>query len=211
LRSAHPKMSVQTPGIDAASVTSALAEPDRPRDVASLPRPLVGYAGQIGSRIDWQLISELARARPEWTFAFVGGEQPPELTRAPNLRFLPGRTYPEIMRAIREFDVGLVPWIDSPATRGAYSYKALDYLAAGKQVIATSLPFSTDLETRHPTVITTAQSSQDWLAAIARALPKSPLPSTASACVAAAHSRTTLTRTAEILADVRASIGQRRV
>jgi hypothetical protein len=211
LRSTHPKMRVQTPGIDAASVTSALAEPDRPRDVASLPRPLIGYAGQIGNRIDWQLISELARARPEWTFAFVGGEHPPELARTPNMRFLPGRPYPEIMRAIREFDVGLVPWIDSPATRGAYSYKALDYLAAGKQVIATSLPFSTDLAAHHPTVITTAQSPQDWCAAIAGALKKSPLPSTVSACVAAAHSRTTLTRTAEILADVRANIGQRRV
>jgi hypothetical protein len=206
LRLVHPGMSTQTPGIDAASVTSALAEPDRPRDVASLPRPLVGYAGQISNRLDWSLISGLAQSRPEWTFAFIGGERPSELASGPNLHFLPGRPYPEIMRAIREFDIGLVPWIDSPATRGAYSYKALDYLAAGKQVVATSLPFSVDLAARHPGVIATARSPESWDAAIARALERSPLTSTANACVAAAHRRTTLTRTAEIVADIHASL-----
>jgi hypothetical protein len=209
LRSGHPGMRVQTPGIDAALVQRALSEPDRrPSDVASLPHPLVGYAGQIGNRIDWRLVSELARARPEWTFAFVGGERPPELEPIANLHFLPGRPYPEIMRAIREFDVGLVPWVDSPATRGAYSYKALDYLAAGKQLVATSLPFSTDLESRHPAVVATAQSRQAWDAAIAGALGRASLPATASACVAAAHSRTTSTRTAEILDDIYARIGR---
>jgi|HubBroStandDraft_2_1064218.scaffolds.fasta_scaffold34949_2 hypothetical protein len=206
MRSAHPGMRVQTPGIDAALVGRALSEPDRPRDIASLPHPLIGYAGQIGNRIDWRLVSELARTRPEWTFAFVGGERPAELEPTANLRFLPGRPYPEIMRAIREFDVGLVPWVDSPATRGAYSYKALDYLAAGNQVVATSLPFSTDLEDRYPAVVTTARSPQSWDSAIARALQRGSLPATASACVAAAHSRTTSTRTAEILADVRTSM-----
>jgi hypothetical protein len=210
LRHAHPRMSVQTPGIDAASVQSALAKADRPRDVASLPRPLIGYAGQIGNRLDWSLISGLAQSRPEWTFAFVGGEQPSELASIPNLRFLAGRTYPEIMRAIREFDVGLVPWVDSSATRGAYSYKALDYLAAGKQVIATSLPFSVDLAARHPGVIATARSPEEWDAAIAQALERALLASTAEACVAAAHSRTTLTRTAEIVADIRASMDRSR-
>jgi glycosyltransferase involved in cell wall biosynthesis len=208
MRSAQPAMGVQTPGIDADAVTRALAEPSRPRDLAALAHPLIGYAGQIGNRLDWQLIARLAWAHPEWTFAFVGGERPPGLASSPNVRFLPGRPYPEMMRAIREFDVGLVPWVDSPATRGAYSYKALDYLAAGKQVVATQLPFSEDLAARHPAVIATARSLDDWSTAIVHALERSPLLSTASACIAAAHSRTTLTRTTEILADVRARMDQ---
>lgn len=205
MQSIHPRMSLQAPGIDAPSVTAALAEPQRPPDVASLPHPLIGYAGQIGDRLDWPLISKLAESRPEWTFAFVGGERPPGLTTGPNVHILSGRTYHEMMRAIREFDVGIVPWIDSPATRGAYSFKALDYLAAGKQVLATSLPFSVDLEARHPEVIATMRSSDEWDLAIARALERSSLGATARECVAAAHSRTTLTRTDAIVADIRES------
>jgi hypothetical protein len=205
MRSVQPRMSLQAPGIDAPSVTAALAAPQRPPDVVSLPHPLIGYAGHIGDRLDWPLISRLAESRPEWTFAFVGGERPPRLTTGPNVHILPGRTYHEMMRAIREFDVGIIPWIDSPATRGAYSYKALDYLAAGKQVLATSLPFSVDLRERHPEAVATMRSFEEWDLAIARALDRSSLTATARECVAAAHSRTTSTRTDAIVADIRAS------
>lgn len=201
-----PGMTVQPPGIDADTVALALAEPDRPEDVASLPHPLIGYAGKIGNRINWPLVSSLAKSLPDWTFAFVGGDQPPELEDKENLRFLPGRPYPEIMRAIREFDVGIIPWIDSQATRGAYSYKALDYLAAGKQVVATSLPFSDDLEKRHPDVVASLGSQDEWAPAITRALEQSARSTTAEACVRAAHDRTTLTRTEAIVADIRTRI-----
>jgi hypothetical protein len=209
MQSVQPRMRLQIPGIDATAVGAALAEPHRPQDLASLPRPLIGYAGQIGDRIDWRTVSMLAASRPEWTFAFVGGDQPSGLTSSPNLHFLPGRPYPEIMRAIREFDVGLVPWVDSPATRGAYSYKTLDYLAAGKQVIATHLPFSADLARRHSRVVSTVSSTEEWGLAIERSLDRVALSSTAQECVVAAHSRTTVTRTEAIVADIRASLADR--
>ena len=207
MQSAHTQMSLQPPGIDATAVTTALADVERPPDVRSLPRPLIGYAGHISDRLDWRLISDLATARSEWTFAFVGGERPAELAPLANVHFLPGRSYPEIMRAIREFDVGIVPWIDSAATRGAYSYKALDYLAAGRQVIATALPFSADLAARNPAVVTTVSSHEEWDGAIARALQHASAASTATECVVAAHSRTTVTRTEAIVADIRARLG----
>ena len=210
MKAVQPRMSLQIPGIDAVPVTTALTDPHRPLDVLSLPHPLIGYAGQIGNRIDWPLISKLADSRPQWTFAFVGGARPSEFAQRPNVHFLPGRSYPEMMRTIREFDVGLVPWIDSPATRGAYSYKALDYLAAGKQVVATSLPFSVDLAGHHPEVVTTVRSFDDWDTAIAQALERSSFADTAQACVTAAHSRTTTTRAQAIVADIRASIGRPR-
>lgn len=207
MRSINPRMSVQPPGIDMAAVTPALGESRRPLDVMSLPRPLIGYAGSINDRLDWSVVAKLAESRSEWTFVFVGGERPAEVTPLPNVHFLAGRPYPEIMRAIREFDVGFIPWIDSPGTRGAYSYKALDYLAAGKQVLATSLPFSVDLSGRHPDVVTTVSARDEWDRAIADALHRAAYVSTADECVAAAHSRTTQTRTAAIVADIRAIAG----
>ena len=203
LRAVHSQMRLEAPGIDAGAVTAALAESERPRDVVTLEHPLIGYAGHIGGRLDWDLILGLADLRPEWTFVFVGGPRPPGLATRANVHFRPSRPYPEIMRAIREFDVGIVPWLDSPATRGAYSYKALDYLAAGKQVVATALPFSRDLSMRYPTLVTTARSQTDWDVTLARALTAARQSQTAARCAAAAHSRTTLTRTEAILGDVR--------
>jgi Glycosyl transferases group 1 len=202
MRETHAATMVKTPGIDSAVVDRAIADPDRPHDLASLPHPLIGYAGNTGNRVDWHLVSGLAQLRPNWTTVFVGGECPPELVGIENIHFLPGRSYPEMLRAVREFDVGIIPWIDSPATRGAYSYKALDYLAAGRKVIATALPFSIDLANRHPQVVATVSSREEWLAAIQEGLEHAADPLTMRECAVAAHSRTTETRTAEIVADI---------
>ena len=201
MKEAHAAAMVKTPGIDSETVKRALADPARPEDVASLTHPLIGYAGNTGNRVDG-LVSALARQRPSWTIVFVGGECPPEIVGIENIHFLPGRSYPEMLRAAREFDIGIIPWIDSPATRGAYSYKALDYLAAGRQVVATALPFSIDLANRHPKVVATVHSPEEWLVAIQEGLERAPAPLTVQECELAAHSRTTETRTAEIVADI---------
>ena len=45
-----------------------------PDKLRSIPRPIVGYAGGLTPRMDWELALELARRRPRWSFVFVGGD-----------------------------------------------------------------------------------------------------------------------------------------
>jgi hypothetical protein len=46
-----------------------------PADIASLPRPIVGYVGGLHQWVDQQLVVETARRMPDVSFALVGPEQ----------------------------------------------------------------------------------------------------------------------------------------
>ncbi len=65
--------------------TSALSpepldRPDHaPAAIAHLPRPLLGFVGTLGDRVDWPLLSRLAHAEPRGSIVLVGrldGERP---------------------------------------------------------------------------------------------------------------------------------------
>lgn len=132
-----------TYGVD----VSAYAEVDSaapPGDV-SLDRPVAGFIGQINERTDLRLLEAIAsRGR---SLLLVGpvdagfeAKRFAALTQRPNVRWVgpkPFRALPGYMRLI---DVGLVPYIDSPFNRGSFPLKTLEYLAAGRAVVATDLP-----------------------------------------------------------------------
>ena len=45
-----------------------------PADIAHLPRPLLGYVGSIGPRVDWRLMERLSEAFPQASIVVVGEE-----------------------------------------------------------------------------------------------------------------------------------------
>jgi UDP-galactopyranose mutase len=202
-RKVNDSMQFLPPGIDIQKVEHVRERLKAPQDMAALPRPVVGYVGQIGSRLDWALIGQLAGENPKWTFAFVGGAKPPEAPDVPNLHFFGARSYEDILQAAAVFDVGIIPFKDTPSTRGAYSYKALDYLSLGKPVVATRLPFTTDIAHRFPGVIEIATSAPEWRACIVRALQSSADPRGVQRRLTAASDQTTGGRVERMTGDVR--------
>jgi glycosyltransferase involved in cell wall biosynthesis len=113
-----------------------------PELLANLPRPLVGYIGDITSvRLDPDLLYELANSRPGYTFAMIGPVdavfKAHPLYRLPNVCFtggIPKATVPEHMAA---FDVCINPQKINEVTIGNYPRKIDEYLAMGKPVVAT--------------------------------------------------------------------------
>ena len=53
----------------------------RPEPIRDLAGPIIGYVGNLSSRIDIDLLDHLARARPAWQFAFIGPSSPRSSTR----------------------------------------------------------------------------------------------------------------------------------
>jgi teichuronic acid biosynthesis glycosyltransferase TuaH len=115
-----------------------------PSDV-SLPRPVVGFVGRINDRTDLRLLEAIAeRGR---SLLLVGPKDPAfepvrfdALQRRRNVRWVgvkPAEVLPNYLRAI---DVGVVPYRDSKFNRGSFPLKTLEYLAAGRAVVATDLP-----------------------------------------------------------------------
>lgn len=202
-RDVNDSMRFLPPGIDLQKVERVRARLKAPRDMADLPHPIVGYVGQIGSRLDWTLIGQLVGANPKWTFVFVGGAEPPQAPDARNLHFFGPRSYEDILHAASTFDVGIIPFKDTPSTRGAYSYKALDYLSLGKPVVATRLPFTIDMDLRFPGAIEIATSVAEWQQCIVRALQSSADPRGVELRLAAAKDQTTGGRVERMIGDVR--------
>jgi glycosyltransferase involved in cell wall biosynthesis len=121
-----------------------------PRDAAmeALPVPRIVFTGAIVSvKLDLELIAELARLRPSWSFALVGpvGLGDPrtdvsKLAAEPNIHLLGGREYGELPNVLRGADAGLIPYARNELTESIFPMKVYEYLAAGLPVVATPLP-----------------------------------------------------------------------
>jgi len=112
-------------------------------DLASIPKPIVGYVGFLSSRrLDIQLIDFIARQRPQWNIVLVGPEddvfKSSSLHQLANVHFLGSRDSSVLPDYIKGFDICMNPQIVNDATIGNYPRKIDEYLAMGKPTIATA-------------------------------------------------------------------------
>lgn len=113
-----------------------------PRELAGLPRPIIGYSGGLHRHVDFGLVGNVARAFPEASVVLVGPLQtdPGELRAEPNVHLLGPRPQRDLAAFVAAFDVGLVPYVRTAYTDSVYPMKLFEYLAMGRPVVATDLP-----------------------------------------------------------------------
>lgn len=115
------------------------AEP--PEWLLSLPRPRIGYVGNLADRIDWDLLVALARLHPDWSFPIIGDHGrnglPEAATAVPNLVFPGVLPYETARAAMRAFDAAIVPHVVNGMTEVMNPLKVYNYLAAGLPVVGT--------------------------------------------------------------------------
>ncbi len=112
------------------------------KEFNSVPRPVIGYIGDITSaRLDPDLLYELAKSKPDYSFVMIGGEdkvfESHQLHELNNIHFfgkIQKETVPAYMSA---FDVCINPQKLNEITIGNYPRKVDEYLAMGKPVVAT--------------------------------------------------------------------------
>jgi teichuronic acid biosynthesis glycosyltransferase TuaH len=115
-----------------------------PPDV-DLQEPMVGFVGQINDRTDLCLLEAVADRNR--SLLLVGPKDPifepnrfATLVDRPNVCWVGGKPFNALPSYLRSMDVGIVPYRDSPFNRGSFPLKTLEYLAAGRAVVATDLP-----------------------------------------------------------------------
>jgi teichuronic acid biosynthesis glycosyltransferase TuaH len=151
--------------------TEFLADVDEtpaPDDV-DLPSPIAGLVGYISERVDFRLLREVADAGTSLllvgpTSPGVNGEMRDLLARD-NVRWVGPKPYDSLKSYLRIMDVGLVPYADTPFNRGSFPLKLLEYLAAGRGVVATDLPSVRSLGTE---LIDIASTGRSFAAAVTR-------------------------------------------
>jgi len=143
----HPHCHFVPNGVDFAHYAKAL-DPHTmvPHDLASIPGPIVGYLGNFESRIDFELLEQLAAARPDWSLVLIGPskgmytQKLRALGRYPNVHVLGPRPASQAPGYLKGFDAALIPFVQSEQTRAIYPLKLNEYLAAGRPVVMT--PFA---------------------------------------------------------------------
>ena len=143
-----------------------------PSDLRGLPRPIVGYLGEVKRWIDRELLGAAAQRLPGVSFALIGPVRSDiaRLASAPNVHVLGARPHAQIPAYLRGFDVALIPYRITPYTNHVHPAKLHEYLAMGLPVVSTPLPEIARLNAEHGELVTVAEGADAFCAAILRAL-----------------------------------------
>jgi len=158
-------------GVDFGAYAAPWPEPP---ELARIPHPRIGYTGVVKPQLDWNLLEALIRARPDWSFIFVGPvhrepttlEVVARLGRRANVHFLGFRTPQALAAYPQHFDVCVMPYRINRYTDQIYPLKLHEYLASGRPTIGT--PITT--LAAFADVVTLARGPHEWLEAIAKNL-----------------------------------------
>ena len=141
-RHCHANVHCCPSSVDVAHFARARTGIVEPADQSRLPRPRLGYAGVIDERIDLELLTVLADARPDWRFVLLGPIvkiDPRDLPQRPNVHVLGPKPYAQLPAYLAHWDVALLPFAHNAATRFISPTKTPEYLAAGLPVVSTSI------------------------------------------------------------------------
>jgi glycosyltransferase involved in cell wall biosynthesis len=141
-----------------------------PEDIASLPRPVLGYFGVVDERMDYELVAKLADANPNGSVVMVGPALKVDkvpLPRRHNLHWLGQRAYADLPAYAKAFDVCLMPFALNAATEFINPTKALEYMATGRPVVSSAVP---DVVRNFGSVIKVAGDHDEFITSCQRAI-----------------------------------------
>jgi glycosyltransferase involved in cell wall biosynthesis len=103
----------------------------------------LGYLGVLDGRLDAAVLRSLA-ARPGWRIRLVGpverGFDPRAVAGYANVSIEPPVPHADIGERLAEFDVGIMPYAESPVYAHMSPLKNLELMAAGKPAVARPTP-----------------------------------------------------------------------
>lgn len=141
-RQQHVSVHLYPSSVDVPHFAAARSVKQEPHDQRFLPRPRIGYAGVIDERMDLDLLAGIASLRPEWQFVLLGPIvkiDPAALPKSSNIHYLGMKAYSELPSYFSGWSIGMLPFARNQSTRYISPTKTPEYLAAGLQVISTSI------------------------------------------------------------------------
>lgn len=164
-----PTTFVAPHGVDHALFSKAL-DPDVevPAELATLPRPRIGFYGTLREWVDLELVANIARARPAWSIVVIGQQlaDVSAVAGIPNVHLLGARPHTELPAYCAGFDVGIIPYRAQPRMAYVNPLKLREYLAAGLPVVSTPI---SEAE-RYPGLCQIARDAASFVDAIERVL-----------------------------------------
>jgi len=117
---------------------------DIPAELLALPRPRIGFVGQVAKWIDIDLILHAARTLKDYSFVMVGKEASDSsagvLRGEKNIHSLGYVPFEKIPGIVNGLDVCLNPFRPGPISDCTKPVKPYEYLSLGKPVVSTMMP-----------------------------------------------------------------------
>jgi glycosyltransferase involved in cell wall biosynthesis len=120
-----------------------------PADVSDLPRPVIGVIGNLAGNMNWDILVEVVRRTPDFSWVFVG---PTEMrihdreqsqkrewlkSRGGRVRFTGPKPYGELQEYARAFDAAVLPYRRIEPTFSGSATRFYEHVAACRPIIAT--------------------------------------------------------------------------
>ncbi|MCL6593902.1 MAG: glycosyltransferase, partial [Alicyclobacillus sp.] len=139
MRRWHPDVRLVPNAAEVDHFATAHRAPIHPR-LQHLPEPRVGLIGGFGPWVDLAFLAELADALPHVQFVMIGPVETDvsTLARRRNVHFLGLQPYAELPQYLAGLQATLVAFAPSELAHSVNPIKVYEYLAAGKEVVATS-------------------------------------------------------------------------
>lgn len=141
-----------------------------------IPRPIVGFMGNLTHWYDFGLLRSIISKRQDWNFVFIGwvtafpscSGDIKAIQALPNTYFLGCQPFESLPSFLKGFDVAIMPYQMSGAGPTVNPDKMYQYMAAGVPLVATPTPEIA----QYAGVIDVADDVGDFISAIERCLAK---------------------------------------
>ena len=159
-------------GVNVLEYTSKKGEP---ADMVNIPHPRVGYIGIIKRQLNVEVLLEVAKRHPEYSFVFVGpmrsdlrDDRPKweTLESLANTYFVGGKPVFDLPAYTQHMDVCMLCYSMNDYTKYIYPLKLHEYLAAGRAIVGAPLESLKELGEH----INFAETVEEWEIGIQRAL-----------------------------------------
>jgi UDP-galactopyranose mutase len=141
-RHLNPNVHEFPSSVDPAHFSRARNGTRDPADQNAIPRPRIGFLGLLDERLDRELLADVAARTPGWHYILIGPipkGAARALPEAPNLHHLGPKPYDVLPDYVAGWDVAMSPFVRNESTRYLNPTNTLEYLAAGKPIVSTSI------------------------------------------------------------------------
>lgn len=115
-----------------------------PKDIASIPHPIIGYYGAISDWFDLNILKDIAKKHPDKSIVLIGKIDNPKIKQIvntyKNIHLLGEKPYSVLPQYLHQFDVCIIPFILNNLIKATHPVKIYEYFSAGKPVVSTLLP-----------------------------------------------------------------------
>jgi glycosyltransferase involved in cell wall biosynthesis len=134
--------------------------------MVNIPKPLIGYIGNIRSWIDFDLLEYIIEKFPNYSFVFVGSVDKDSekilkrlFEKYHNISLTGRVQYDDIPQYLRYFDVGIIPFKTNKFMESANPNKFYEYIGSGVPVVTTNIG---DIKNKYSHIARVANSKYEF-------------------------------------------------